>query len=116
MNIEDLLVDDIDARFKKLRTKNMNVEEEKAEVDNVVKLIHAKIELDQAHDEICIKKQQLKNEKKHKIIDYAMKALEIAVPLAFSYFAMKASFKFEKDGTITTILGREYVRRFGPKK
>ena len=127
MNIEDLLVDELDAQFAKLRTENLKPEEEKAVVDNLAKLMDRKIEMDRIHNdcvdkaaaresEQLMKQQQLEDEKKDRLIKNILSAAGIALPLLVTIWGTKVSLKFEEEGTFTTIMGRGFINKLLPKK
>ena len=115
MTIYDLFDDEIDARFTKLRTEQLDREDDKAAVESLTKLVHTKIELDQAKNEELIKKQQLKDEMKGRWISVGAGVLGTLLTLAFSYRAMGKTIEFEKTGTFTTIFGRGLAQGFIPK-
>ena len=127
MTIEDLLVDELDAQFEKLRTEQLKPEEEKAVVDTLTKLMDRKIEMDRVHNEYVdkeairendklMKQQQLEDEKKDRLIKNILSAAGIALPLLVTIWGTKVSLKFEEEGTFTTIMGRGFINKLLPKK
>ena len=127
MTIEDLLVDELDAQFSKLRTEDLKPEEEKAVVDTLTKLMDRKIEMDRVHNESVdkaearkseelLKQQQLADEKKDRWIKNILSAAGIALPLLVTIWGTKVSLKFEEEGTVTTQMGRGFIQRLFPKK
>ena len=120
MNIEDLLVDELDAQFAKLRTENLKPEDEKAVVDSLAKLLDRKIEMDRVHNdcvdkaatresEQLMKQQQLEEEKKDRLIKNIISVAGIALPLLVTIWGTKVSLKFEEEGTFTTMAGRNFI-------
>lgn len=127
MSIEDLLVDELDAQFTKLRTKDLKPEEEKAVVETLAKLMDRKIEMDRVHNdcvdkkairesELLMKQQQIEDEKKDRLIKNILSAAGIALPLLVTIWGTKVSLKFEEEGTFTTIMGRGFINKLLPKK
>ena len=115
MTIKDLLDDEIDARFEKLRKEQLDREDDKAAVENLAKLVSTKIEMDRVQNEELVKKQQLEDEMKGRWISVGAGLLGTLLTLAFSYGAMNKSIEFEKTGTFTTIFGRGLTQGFIPK-
>ena len=127
MNIEDLLEDELDAQFTKLRTEELKPEEEKAVVETLTKLMDRKIEMDRVHNdcvdkeatrksEQLLKQRQLEEEKKDRLIKNIISAAGIALPLLVTIWGTKVSLKFEEEGTFTTIMGRGFINKLLPKK
>ena len=128
MKIEDLLVDELDAQFEKLRTDNtLTPEQEKAVVDNIAKLMDRKIEIDRLEadcadkeairaNDALMKQQQLQEEKKDHLVKNILSGLGIALPLLVTIWGTKVSLKFEEEGTFTTIMGRGFINKLLPKK
>lgn len=115
MSIYDLLEDEIDARFTKLRTEKLSVDEDRVEVENLTKLMTAKTEMDRAKNEELAKKQQLKDEMTGRWIVAGAGLVGTLVSLGFSYCALNKTIEFEKTGTFTTIFSRGLAQGFIPK-
>ena len=75
-----------------------------------------KIEMDKVESEQLIKKQQLEDEKKDRLVKNIMTAAGIALPLLVTIWGTKVSLKFEEEGTFTTIMGRGFINKLLPKK
>lgn len=127
MNIEDLLVDELDAEFKTLRTTTVGSEEHRAAGDMLVKLLDRKIEMDKVKNEAkdkeatreseqLLKEKQFEDEKKDRLIKNILNAAGIALPLLVTIWGTKVSLKFEEEGTFTTIMGRGFINKLLPKK
>ena len=110
MTIEDLLVDELDAEFEKLRTTPSNSDEHKAAGDMVVKLLDRKIEMDKVkidaedraeirEQDKLVKLQQLKDENRDRLIKNILGAAGIVLPLLVTIWGTKVSLKFEEEGT-----------------
>lgn len=121
MNIEDLLVDELESRFKKLRTDNtLSEEDDSKAVDKTAKLLDKYIELERVHNEradkeairendALMKQKQLDEDKKDHLIKNILSAAGIALPLLVTIWGTKVSLKFEEEGTFTTMAGRNFV-------
>ena len=127
MDIKDLLDDELDAQFAKLRTEHLKPEEEKAVVDTLAKLIDRKIEMERVHNdyvdkeavrenEKLVKQQQLEDEKKDRLVKNIIGAAGVVLPLIVTIWGAKASMNFEKEGSFTTVMGRGFISKLLPKK
>ena len=127
MNIEDLLVDELDAEFQTLRTAEVGSDEHRAAGDMLAKLLDRKIEMDKVKNdaldkeairknEQLLKEKQFEDEKKDRLIKNILNAAGIALPLLVTIWGTKVSLKFEEEGTFTTIMGRGFINKLLPKK
>ena len=127
MTIEDLLIDELDAEFEKLRTAELCSDEHKAAGDMLVKLLDRKIEMDKVKNDCAdraatreseerMKQQQFEDEKKDRLIKNIISVAGIVLPLAVTIWGTKVSLKFEEEGTFTTIMGRGFINKLLPKK
>lgn len=127
MSVDKLLDQEIETQFKALKEMEVGTDQYKVAVDNVAKLIDRKLEMNRididADDKLRtreseeqFKQQQLKEERKRQWITIGLKVVEIGAPICLAVWGTKKSFEFEKEGTITTILGRGFVNKLLPKK
>ena len=127
MNIETLQYDAIETDFEKLADEKMSSEERRATVDELTKLMDRAIEMEKVTNDCrdktevrmndqAVKLQQLEDEKKDRLVKNAMSAAGIVLPLLVTIWGTKASFNFEKEGTITTIMGRGFIQKLLPRK
>lgn len=128
MKIEDLLEDELDAQFEKLRTDTtLTPEQERAVVDNIAKLMDKKIEIDRLNadtadkeavreNDMLVKQQQLKEDKKDHLIKNILSGVGIVLPVVLTVWGTKVSLEFEKEGTITTFAGRTFFGKLFPRK
>ena len=63
-----------------------------------------------------LKNDQLRLDKRAHIADVVLKATGIVTSLWLTVWGTKKSFEFEKEGTITTIMGRGFINKLIPKK
>lgn len=127
MEIEELLDEEIQQEFSTLKKMGMGTEEYKTSVDGLTKLLDRAIEMkkiDIEEDdrietrefENDLKLKQMKDDKIDRWVKNGLTVLGIAVPTAVTIWGTLKSFKFEEEGTITTIMGRGFINKLLPKK
>lgn len=127
MNIETSLHTEIGERITELAKFKAGTEEYKSGVDGLAKLMDRAIEMERIDIEVQekaesreldekLKLKQMKAERIDRIVGWIIKAIEIGVPVAVTIWGVKASFKFEETGAITTIMGRGFINKLLPKK
>ena len=127
MKIETLLHEEIQDEFKNLKEMELGTEEYKTTVDGLAKLVDRAIEIDKlnidAQDridsreiEVDLKQQQINDEKQDRKIRNGIAIAGIVIPTIVTIWGTLKSFKFEKDGTVTTIMGRGFIQKLLPKK
>ena len=127
VNIENLLYDEIETEFDKLNQLEPGTEQHKAAADTLTKLMDRAIELEKVESESkdreivreseqSLKEQQLKDEKKDRLVKNIIGAAGVILPLIVTIWGTKVSLKFEEEGTFTTIMGRGFVNKLLPKK
>lgn len=116
MKIEELLDEDLVSEMEKLRKTPYDAKEYGTVADTVTKLMDRKIEMDKAKSEQLFREQQLKDEKKDRLIKNLISVAGIALPLVVTIWGTKVSLNFEKEGTVTTAIGRGFINKLLPKK
>lgn len=129
MGIETLLRDEIRGEFDELKKmrNDIGTDQYKTTVDGLTKLVDRAIELEKLemeHQEKVIsrendtdfKLQQMKEDKKDRVFKNAIAVASIAVPSIITIWGTVKSIQFEKEGTITTIMGRGFINKLLPKK
>lgn len=127
MNVETLLKDRIKHNFEQLNEMEVDSESYKATVDELVKLLDRDIELKKIDvdiqeksknrdNETDLKLKEMEEEKKDRLIKNAITAAGIAIPTLVTIWGTIKSIEFEKEGTITTIMGRGFINKLLPKK
>jgi hypothetical protein len=127
MSIKQSLREEIEKEIKELGGLPLGSDEYRTTVDGVTKLIDRLDGLENSEfereDKVAmhgfesdLKLQQMKDEKKDRRVTNCIAIAGIVLPLAVTIWGTKASFKFEKDGTITTIMGRGFISKMIPKK
>lgn len=127
MAIRNLLELEIEEEFNKLSEMNPGTEEYKVTVDGLTKLLDRSIEIDKHRDELDEKKEnrkidndykskQVEDENRDRKIKNGLTLAGIVIPSVITIWGTLKSLKFEKDGTVTTIMGRGFINKLLPKK
>lgn len=127
MSVRSLLTEEIENELQSLRAMKLGSDEYKSTVEGVTRLVDRKIEMDkielaekQAKESQAIdyefKDRQLRDEKHNRWIGYVLTGAGILIPAGLAVWGTKASFEFEKEGTITTIMGRGFINKLLPRK
>lgn len=127
MKIETLLTEEIQDEFEELGKLEVGSDKYKTAVDGLTKLCDRAIELEkfktehefkreQQNAEDDLKIEQIRDEKKDRLIKNGLTAAGIIVPTAVTIWGTLKSIKFEETGTITTIMGRGFIQKLLPRK
>lgn len=126
MNINTKLEVEIDSELGALAGMEVGSESYKATVDGLGKLLDRAIELErleQEWEEKTItrkaeeefKNRQLKEEKIDRWIRNGLTVTGIVVPTLLTVWGTVVSLNFEKEGTVTTGIGRGFINKLLPK-
>ena len=127
MNVETLLYEAIEEAFNELNDMENGSEERKAKVEELAKLMDRAIEMEKI-DVDCknkekaleveqnFKQQQMIDEKHDRLVKNVISVAGVVLPLAVTIWGTIASFNFEKEDSISTIMGRGYIQKLLPKK
>ena len=127
MNLEELLNEEIQAEIETLKAVEMGSESYKIAVDGITKLIDRSIDIQKQtaeHEDKEAEKEfqsywkerEAVETKNDRLINYGIAIAGIVLPIIVTIWGTKASFKFEEEGTITTIMGRGFINKLLPKK
>lgn len=127
VNIDPQLYEVIKDDFEKLKENDLGSDERKAALDEVTKLMDRAIEIKKAdidcknkaatlESEQLMRKQQIEDEKKDRLIKNLISVAGIVLPIGLTIWGTKVSLKFEEEGTVTTIMGRGFINKLLPKK
>ena len=127
MEIETLLHKEIQSNLKLMDAMGKDSEEYKQLAETTAKLIDRAIDMEKIHadsdekdknraSETALKKAELDGERKDRIARNGISIVGILLPIAVTIWGTKKSFEFEKEGTITTIMGRGFLQKLLPKK
>lgn len=133
MTFKSLLDQEIENEFSKLSsissrdddyktaidglTKLMDraIEIEKLESENRIKTRGQKLEAKVANFDIQYKDQSSENERKNRLIQNCIAIAGIVVPSMITIWGTVKSLEFEKEGSVTTIVGRGFINKLLPK-
>lgn len=127
MEIETLLHKEIEANFKLLKELGKDSEEYRQLAKSTAELMDRAIDIEKIHAdtdekdknraaETDLKRQQIDEERKGRITRDVISIAGIVLPIWLTVWGTKRSFEFEKEGTITTIMGRGFLNKLLPKK
>ena len=127
MNFEQGLREEIRNEIEELKKLQVGTEEYRTTVDGVTKLIDRAIEveklnlefedkIDARENENKMRIRQMKEEQKSQKIRHVIDIGGILIPSAITVWGVLKSFEFEKEGSITTPLGRGFINKLLPKK
>ena len=127
MTVKSLLRDEIRDEIETLSKMEVGTEGYEKTVNGLTKLMDRAIEMDKLENEqeekeknreieTELKAQQLEDEKKDRKVRNAISIAGIIIPTLVTIWGTKASFKFEQEGTVTTIMGRGFINKLLPKK
>lgn len=127
MNIEQLLADEIIEEIEALKNMEPGSEEYKATVDGIAKLsdklhemckFEAELESQAIvrEEENKFREKQAKREQINRWVQNGIAVAGILIPVGVTIWGTLVSFKFEEEGTITTIMGRGFINKLLPKK
>lgn len=114
-----LLEEVVTDKLSKLKDMDAKSEEYKTTVDTVGKLIDKMTDREKLFlesEERDLKRDQFEDEKKDRKVRNVLSAAGIILPLGVTIWGTFKSFKFEQEGTITTIMGRGFIQKLLPKK
>lgn len=109
MNMKTLLDVEIEDKINELANMDAGSKEYAAVADSLAKLMDRRIEIEKIEVSEAQHEQQIKEDRKARLIKNLIDIGAIVLPLAVTVWGAKASFKFEEEGTITTSIGRKFM-------
>lgn len=127
MKVETMLHDEILNEFEELKKLEVGSDGYRAAVDGISKLLDRAIEYDKLDAECNerslnrgfeedYKLQLAKDEKRDRRIKNGITIAGIVIPSLITIWGTIKSLNFEKEGTVTTIMGRGFINKLLPKK
>lgn len=123
MKIKETLYKEIEDELQALNEIEVGTDEYKSSVDGVTKLLDRAIEIEKHEAEMkereaerIAKNIQVAEEQKDRVVKNYISAGGVVLPLLVTIWGTLKSFKFEKDGMVTTIMGRGFINKLLPKK
>lgn len=122
MKIETLLHEEIKDEFDELSKLEVGSEKYKITVDGITKLVDRAIEIDKLNTEsedrsdqrnidADMKAKQMKEDSIDRIVRNSIAIAGIVIPTALTIWGTITTLEFEKEGTITTASGREFIKK-----
>ena len=111
--------------LKELKKLEVGADKYKTAVDGVAKLADRIIEIEKFEaekeelaknqknneNEASLKIKQLANERQDRLIRNCIEGGKVVLGLGFAAWAFVASMNFEKEGTVTTLIGRGFINK-----
>lgn len=127
MKVETMLHDEILNEFEELKKLEVGSDGYRAAVDGISKLLDRAIEYDKLDAECNerslnrgfeedYKLQLAEDEKRDRRIKNGITIAGIVIPSVITIWGTIKSLNFEKEGTVTTIMGRGFINKLLPKK
>ena len=127
MKVETMLHDEIRNEFEELKKLEVGSDVYRAAVDGISKLLDRAIEYDKLDAECNerslnrgfeedYKLQLAEDEKRDRRIKNGITIAGIVIPSVITIWGTIKSLNFEKEGTVTTIMGRGFINKLLPKK
>lgn len=127
MNVQTLLYDAIETDFEELDKMEVGTDKYLKTVDGLTKLVDRAIEMEkfdterddknnQMKSEENLKVSQFKEDKRDRFVRNCIAVAGLVVPAIITIWGTVKSLNFEKEGTVTTIVGRGFINKLLPKK
>lgn len=126
MSLETQLRDELSKELDGLKDLELGKEEYKVAVDGITKLYDKlletqkfEVETDERNrnreNDDNLKREQIADSKKDCKIRYGIDIAGIVIPVILTVWGVSKSFEFEREGTITTVIGRGFIQKLLPK-
>ena len=120
MRIETMLHKEIEIEFEELKRLQLGTEEYKTTVDGLTKLVDRAIEIDKINieqeektvtrkEETELKLKQMEDEKKDRNVKNVITVGTALLSVGLTVWGTLKSLKFEETGTVTTLVGRNFI-------
>ena len=119
MSIEKMLHEEITNDFEKLHDFEFGSDEYRTGAETLVKMYDRAIELKKIETDVELKKAEQKNDNRNRLIGHILTGVTTAAGIGVTVWGTIKSIRFEKDGVITTIAGKNFINslnKFIPKK
>lgn len=116
MTIEDIIYGEIEKLQEELEGLETDSKEYETKARRLDSLMDKAIDMGKFNVEREDKLNQLDEEKKDRVVKNVLQGLGIGLPLLVTIWGTHKSIKFEREGTITTIMGRGFIQKLLPKK
>lgn len=127
MDIKDALCEEIRDEIEELGDMEVGSDTYIKTVDGLAKLIDRVIEIEKMKSESeekvenrlldsDLRQKQLDEEQKDRFVKNCISVAGIVIPSVITIWGTLKTFKFEEDGTVTTMVGRGFINKLLPKK
>lgn len=123
MNIESQLRKTVQDELAELEGMEIGSEQYKTAVDGITKMADRVLAFENqastkalAEEEHKLKQKEAAEEKKDRVIRNVISVVGIVVPAILTVWGTYKSLNFEKEGTVTTIMGRGFINKLLPRK
>ena len=127
MNIENQLRVEIANELTELGKLQLGSEEYRGTVDCITKLMDRALEMEKLNADIHdrefvrenendLKQKMFADERRDRLVKNCLTAAGIVIPTIVTIWGTLKSIEFEKEGTITKIMGRGFIQKLLPKK
>ena len=123
MDIKQLLSDEVERELVELKSVELGTEQYKTAVNGLGTLVDKTIELNKLEineqerlDKKEVSAKTMNDEKKDRWIKNGIAIAGIVIPSMLTVWGTVKSFEFEKEGTLTTIMGRGFINKLLPKR
>ena len=99
-----------------LKTKQLEEQIKSREIDTNLKTKQLKSQIEGQNSDTSLKFKQFNDEQRDRLVRNAIAIAGIVVPSIITVWGTLKSIEFEKEGTITTIMGRGFINKLLPKK
>ena len=122
MSVKSMLNEELETELEELKKIKIGGDDYKAAVDGITKLADRMIELEKLNNEAEernknrevdaeLKQAQLEATKKDNRVKNAISIAGILVPIGVTIWGTLKTFEFERDGTITTLIGKGFINK-----
>lgn len=122
MSVKSMLNEELETELEELKKIKIGGDDYKAAVDGITKLADRMIELEKLNNEAEernknrevdaeLKQAQLEATKKDNYAKNVISIAGILIPIGVTIWGTLKSFEFEKDGTVTTLIGRGFINK-----
>lgn len=127
MTMQTIVRDEVRDQLEQIHKMAVGSEEYKLAVDGVTKLMDRAIEmekLDFEHEEQIktrefeedLKVRQMKEDKKDRTVKNVLTGLGIGIPAVITVWGAMKSWEFEKEGVVTSLIGKGFMNKLLLKK
>lgn len=116
MTVKNTFIEEIESQFEELGDLELGTEQYEKTVNGIAKLSDQLIELEKLEverekmsDEYAIKTAQMEEDRKDRKVKNWLTGAGIVIPAGVAVWGTVKSIRFEKDGVITTLMGKGWI-------